>query len=254
MDVGCRGLAFVHTMAITVARPLQNFTGFPNIGDLSITGVSLHGNVSDARRFATWTGKDTMAVNRATRIALICAGQSIGARSSVFGSDNELVDEEEKRVLQMYAGDIEVTGPLLAAPERNAVQTASLVSKIYEVEEALSELNFGRWTQMTLHSVAEAEPDNLQAWLSDPYAAPHGGETIADLIERARLWLDSHVTRGGKLVAVANQSMIRAMLIAILDAPAQAFWRLDVTPLSRTELSADGRRWSIRMGGRIERT
>ena len=48
------------------------------------------------------------------------------------------------------------------------------------------------------------------------------------------------------IVAVTHAGVIRAALVSALDAPVQAFWRLDVAPLSRTVLHAHDGRWTVR--------
>jgi len=38
----------------------------------------------------------------------------------------------------------------------------------------------------------------------------------------------------------------------VLGAGAPAFWRIDVEPLSLTELSSDGRRWNLRQRSAVD--
>jgi hypothetical protein len=38
---------------------------------------------------------------------------------------------------------------------------------------------------------------------------------------------------------------VKAAVVAALDAPAPAFWRIDVAPLSITELHAHDGRWTV---------
>ncbi len=173
----------------------------------------------------------------------------MGVQNAIFGSDLDLVEEEKARVLQALTMFGEELAHIRSSPEINAVQTASLVNETFKVDDGLAELNLGRWKGKALNTVAEAEPGNLQAWVTNPGVAPHGGETVNALIERAGQWLDGQLSSGGKHVAIVNQSMIRAMVLAIMKAPAHSFWCLDIAPLSKTEISADGRRWSIRTMG-----
>ena len=42
--------------------------------------------------------------------------------------------------------------------------------------------------------------------------------------------------------------MIRAALVHALDLPPRTFWRLDVAPLTATELSGRSDRWNLRCG------
>ena len=70
-----------------------------------------------------------------------------------------------------------------------------------ETEPRLADLDCGRWRGNVLGGVGPAE---LAVWLTDPTQAPHGGESVVDLIIRVRGWLDSLATARGRLVAVTH--------------------------------------------------
>ncbi|MDZ7904798.1 MAG: histidine phosphatase family protein [Cypionkella sp.] len=53
----------------------------------------------------------------------------------------------------------------------------------------------------------------------------------------------------GRIVAVTHASVIRAIVLHILQAPAEAFWSLDIAPATMTDLRHDGRRWTVRSLG-----
>ena len=67
------------------------------------------------------------------------------------------------------------------------------------------------------------------------------------LVARISGWLDGLSHERGALVAVTHAPVIRAAILTALDAPAQAFWRVDVEPFARVELAGDGRRWALRL-------
>ena len=73
-----------------------------------------------------------------------------------------------------------------------------------EVEMALSDCDYGRWRGLASKDVAEREPDEFAAWLGDPAAAPHGGESFAALIERVGAWLTQALAREGATLAVTH--------------------------------------------------
>ena len=56
------------------------------------------------------------------------------------------------------------------------------------IEPRLADLDCGRWRGDVLGGVL---PADLAVWLTDPTRAPHGGESVVDLIDRVRGWLDS---------------------------------------------------------------
>jgi broad specificity phosphatase PhoE len=92
-------------------------------------------------------------------------------------------------------------------------------------------------------------PAELTLWLTDPTQAPHGGESVADLIVRVGGWLDSLSDRRGRLVAVTHPGVIRAAIVVALSAPPKSFWRIDVGPVSRTVLHLRGHAWTLRSTG-----
>ena len=115
-----------------------------------------------------------------------------------------------------------------------------------ETEPRLADLNCGAWRGSVLNGVG---PTDLTLWLTDPAQAPHGGESIVDLVVRVGVWLDSLSDRRGRLVAVTHPSVIRAAIVVALSAPPKSFWRIDVGPVSRTVLHLRGHAWTLRSTG-----
>ena len=131
----------------------------------------------------------------------------------------------------------------VCGPEKRTRQTAELLGLRADVEPRLADLDFGRWRGDTLGGVSPAE---LAIWLTDPTQAPHGGETVVDLIGRVRGWLESLTTRRTRLVAVTHPAVIRAAILVALDAPPKSFWRIDIAPVSRTAMHFRGHAWTLR--------
>ncbi|TGN79178.1 histidine phosphatase family protein [Streptomyces bauhiniae] len=110
----------------------------------------------------------------------------------------------------------------------------------------LAPLNTGRWRGRTLAEVAATEGEALTHWLTDPdYPAPDG-ESVQDLCARVGHWLES--TPEGRTIAVVEPEVVRAAVVHALGLPTGTFWRLDVPPLTATELSGRARRWNLRLG------
>jgi broad specificity phosphatase PhoE len=76
--------------------------------------------------------------------------------------------------------------------------------------------------------------------------APHGGESIVELIDRVATWLTQHGD-AGKTVAVTHPAVIRAAILAALDAPPKSFWRIDIAPVSQTVLHHRDGAWTVRL-------
>jgi broad specificity phosphatase PhoE len=132
----------------------------------------------------------------------------------------------------------------LTAPERRARQTAQLLGLRPVTEPRLADLDCGRWRGSELQSVPQAD---LDVWLTDPHQAPHGGESIVNLLERVASWLASLTDDTPRAVAVTHPAVIRAAILTALDASPNAFWRIDIKPLSRTVLHRRGSAWTLRI-------
>lgn len=139
--------------------------------------------------------------------------------------------------------DLGVVDVALCAPEKRARQTAELLGLQARVEQRLADLDCGRWRGDVLGGVRPAE---LAVWLTDPTRAPHGGESIVDLVGRVRGWMDSLTATRSRLIAVTHPSVIRATILVALDAPPKSFWRIDIAPMSRTVMYFRGHAWTLR--------
>ncbi|MEU9034456.1 histidine phosphatase family protein [Streptomyces sp. NPDC048352] len=109
----------------------------------------------------------------------------------------------------------------------------------------------GRWAGRTLEEVAAEDPEGVRRWLTDPqFAPPGGGEATAALITRTGEYLAG--LGPGRHHAVVAQAVVRAAVVAALELPAAAFWRLDVRPDTVTVLSGRAGRWNLLVGQQRE--
>ena len=114
------------------------------------------------------------------------------------------------------------------------------------VDDALRDCDYGAWRGRTLDDVTTADPDAVTRWLTDPAAAPHGGESTVHLIKRVAEWLDTLPRDHRKIVAVTHAAVVKAAVVHAILATPQSFWRIDVPPLSRTVLSGRAGTWTLR--------
>lgn len=135
---------------------------------------------------------------------------------------------------------------LLTAPEQRARATAALFGEGARVDNGLADCDLGRWRGLSLKHLQATAPQDLAQWLADPYAAAHGGESIAALCERVGAWLAALQTPGDWL-AVTHPWFVRAAMVQVLGCPLASVQRIDVLPLSRLELAYTGQ-WRVRLG------
>jgi broad specificity phosphatase PhoE len=186
---------------------------------------------------------------RALRLTILCHGATTMSRAAWFPADHPLADGQAARAAKIgaFLGRVD---KVLCAPELRTSQTADALGLDYTVHTAFRDIDYGRWAGCTIDDISADEADGLAQWISDPDAAPHGGESNAQLLERMSDWMAAHLAWEGHHVIVTHAAVIRAMIIATLGAPAQAFWKIDVEHLSLTDIRGDGRRWALRSFGR----
>ncbi|MFF7474341.1 histidine phosphatase family protein [Streptomyces sp. NPDC008092] len=138
--------------------------------------------------------------------------------------------------------------PAVRAPSVRCSQTAEAIGLAAAPEPMLRDLDVGGWCGRTVGEVAAADPERYSAWLTDPDAAPHGGESVRRLCRRSADWLDSVAPDAGHTVAITEAAVVRAALIRALALPARAFWHLTVPPLSTAFLTWRGGYWDVQFG------
>lgn len=184
----------------------------------------------------------------ASRVTLISPAMTPSLRLARFDDGDSLEDVAAKRA-RSVAGSVPAGGRVLVSPGVRCRETASALGLAAGQEpESLAGLDVGRWRGRTLEEVAAAEPEAVARWLADPDAAPHGGETVRQLCARVARWLEDCGGTDGRTVAVVEPEVVRAVVMYVLDAPWAAFWRLDVPPLTATEVTGRSGRWNLRLG------
>ncbi|OPF71379.1 histidine phosphatase family protein [Streptomyces antioxidans] len=188
------------------------------------------------------------------RITLVAPAVNAALRQVRF--DDAPPDAAGLRRATAAAGALPHRDTAFTAPSERCRGTAAALGLDAAVTQELGDLDVGRWRGRSLDEVGRKAPEEVAGWLSDPAAAPHGGETLLELVERIGAWLDARREdpapatpgRAARLLAVVEPAVVRAALVHALGLPAPAFWRLDVAPLTATELSGRAGRWNLRCG------
>lgn len=178
------------------------------------------------------------------RLVLIRHARTSAVRRAAFPADEPL-DERGLADAGALAGRF--SGELWCSPTRRARQTCAAVAPGVAAteDERLAECDFGAWAGRTLAELHDADPAGVARWMTDPDAAPHGGESLRRFHARVGDWLADQARRDGPAVAITHGGVVKAAVVVALGAPIDAFWRLDVAPLRTTELHAHDRRWTV---------
>ncbi|MGI5272466.1 histidine phosphatase family protein [Nonomuraea sp. CA-218870] len=182
------------------------------------------------------------------RLVLIAHASTSATRRAAFAADESL-SHAGRSSAKAALGALRRIRQASRGPEARCEQTSTALGLTAQLDLRLRDLDCGSWRGRSLEEVQAEDPGGLVAWLTDPGAAPHGGETIDELLERVSAWRDALPHEPGRVAAITHPAVIRAVVLHTLGAPATAFWNLDVPPLSQTWLSWNGGKWRLRETG-----
>ena len=138
--------------------------------------------------------------------------------------------------------------PAFVSPAVCARDTASALGLNAKVDAALADIDYGNWTGRRLADLAAQTPIDLTAWMHDPDAAPHGGESFSQAVKRIGEWLDTldvAQSNARDVIAVTHAAIIRAAVIHALAASSAIFPRIEIAPLTVVELHrSEQRGWT----------
>jgi broad specificity phosphatase PhoE len=176
------------------------------------------------------------------RLTLVAHASTAATSRVAFGADEGL----EPRGAAAAAGSrLRRVSRAVCSPARAAVEMAAALGLAATVDAGLADWQLGGWRGRTLDEVAADHPDDVAAWLGDPDAAPHGGESLTALLARVADWLE-RADGEGHTVALTHAAVVRAAVVVTLGAPPTGFWRIDVAPLTATVLRGGPGRWTVR--------
>ncbi|MFI6680602.1 histidine phosphatase family protein [Kribbella sp. NPDC050470] len=181
-----------------------------------------------------------------TGLTLVAHALTPALRGLVLGGDAEPdhASLSAARELKLEADTV------YAGPEVAAVRTAEALGLTPVVEAALRDREYGEWSGRELEDLLAAEPERVAAWLERPHTAPPGGETENDLLTRVADWLGDvgQDDERRTAVAVVHPAVVRAIVLYVLDAPAESLRHVDVRPLATVALSLHNGSWSLAFG------
>ncbi|MDP4503751.1 histidine phosphatase family protein [Nonomuraea turcica] len=166
-----------------------------------------------------------------------------GMRAARFPADED-ADRADLIRAASLAGRLGNASVAWVSPAPAAAQTAAALGWEPRPVAALAEADHGRWRGLPYSRIAETEAEALAAWLADPDAAPHGGESLALVASRVAGWLES-VRDQHDLVAVCDAGVIRAALGHALGLDPSRAARFDLAPLSTTRLAPGAGGWRV---------
>ncbi|MEV1024911.1 histidine phosphatase family protein [Streptomyces sp. NPDC050264] len=187
-------------------------------------------------------------MNQTSRVLFVTPALSVAQRRAAFDDDGPLDPAGAARA-RAAAGSLPAATRVLVSPSARCRETADALGlAAASARPGLAGIDAGRWRGRTLDEVGAADPETLGRWLTEPDAAAPGGESVAQVCARVARWLGGVEPGSGRLIAVVEPDVVRAAVVHATGAPPSAFWRLDVAPLTVTELSGRLGRWNVALG------
>ncbi|MGW2507525.1 histidine phosphatase family protein, partial [Streptomyces sp. NPDC001588] len=173
-------------------------------------------------------------------------------RFSGSGGDDPALSDVGRRQAELVAAALAARGTVQAvvsSPLARCRETAGTVAARLglevSVDEGLRETDFGAWEGLTFGEVREKYPDDMNAWLTDPEAAPSGGgESFAAVARRVAATRDALLAAhpGRTVLLVSHVTPVKTLVRLALGAPPEALFRMELSAASLSAVAyfADG--------------
>ncbi|MEU0716514.1 bifunctional RNase H/acid phosphatase [Streptomyces lavendulocolor] len=128
----------------------------------------------------------------------------------------------------------EIVSSPLARCRQTATTVAARLGLDVQVDDELRETDFGAWEGLTFAEVRERYPDDMDAWLASPDAAPTGGESFAEVALRVAAARDRLTARhaGRTVLLVTHVTPIKTLVRLALGAPPESLFRMELSAAS----------------------
>lgn len=210
--------------ATAPAAPRQGWSAGPDMGAPATFVLLRHGEtaLTPEKRFSGSGGTDPELSAAGLRQAEAVA-EALAARGTIQGI---------------------VSSPLTRCRQTAAAVAARLGLDVH-VDRGLRETDFGAWEGLTFGEVRERHPDDLDAWLASPKAAPTGGgESFAAVARRVAAARDrlTAAHAGRTVLLVTHVTPIKTLVRLALGAPPESLFRMELSAASISAVAyyADG--------------
>jgi broad specificity phosphatase PhoE len=182
-----------------------------------------------------------------SRVTFISHAATEAQRRAAFPLDEPVLEHESGKITELK-WKLPAAAQVWSAPEQRTQQTSRALGLAFTFADELRDCDYGRWRGRKMDEVQTEEQEGILAWLSDPSAAPHGGESLERLGSRVGKWMEEQ--RSVKhTIAVTHPAVIRAAVVCALQVPVHTFWRIDIAPLTVTDLRFNNNVWTLRSSG-----
>jgi len=161
-------------------------------------------------------------------------------------SDIELSETgiEQARRLALSLKDADI-GAIHASPLKRAYRTAEIINdfhgKMIDIHPGLMEMDQGDFEGLTFQELMAREKEFLKRWVADPASVRMpGGETLAELQERAWQAMERIIAAGQSALVVAHNFTIASILCRVRNISLAEFRSTCVGTASKTVIRLNG--------------
>lgn len=154
-----------------------------------------------------------------------------------FPTGDEPAEQDDDAPASVCAGAGDAAR-VVASPARAARETAARIAGTFDIEPAFGDIDYGRWRGHSIREIGEREPEHVAAWLGDPQARPHDGESVGMLAARVTEGI-ARIARempDGRCIVVTHAIVVKAAVAHALGQPLSSVYAMDFAPLSSTVL------------------
>ncbi|WP_061115641.1 MULTISPECIES: histidine phosphatase family protein [unclassified Caballeronia] len=173
-------------------------------------------------------------------LILLCHAATRAMKTGHFpGGDDHAEHDARIQLAPLRVGPRSVRDTrVIASPARVARQTAQWIADAFEIAPAFDDIDYGRWRGHSIRETAEREPEQVAAWLADPEARGHGGESVAMLAARVAQGLAfvDRLNARERCIVVTHAIVVKVALAHMLGMPLQSVYGMNFAPLSSTVL------------------
>lgn len=134
---------------------------------------------------------------------------------------------------------------IYSSPQRRAVKTAEILSKVTNVEyisiEGLEEINLGEWEGLSWAEVKEKYPVEYEEWyINRRYTKPPKGESYQDMLQRVLTSINKIINENcDNVVIVTHSAVIMSIQCYLTNTPFDEMTKFKTDNTSITEIDSD---------------
>lgn len=135
---------------------------------------------------------------------------------------------------QSFDSETVVISSDMVRTQMTAQTIASELGVKLRTDARIREIGFGDWGGLESSELFDKHPEDVRNWQGSYQAAPPGGESLADLIERTSGFLGQLRSDfpGQKVVVVSHMMPLRAMIHQVLQTDNSFLWSMNFAPAS----------------------